>query len=76
MIRKSVAEILTRHVTFELEAIDRTYLNAYVPSLQAVRPDQMQLIFDRRVSRRTLHVQYKKAKVKQSSGLPCSPAPV
>src|SRR5712691_11611210 len=34
MVRKSVAEILTNHVTFELEAIDRMYLNAYVPSLQ------------------------------------------
>jgi hypothetical protein len=34
MIRKSVAEILTNHVTFELEAIDRMYLNGYVPSLQ------------------------------------------
>jgi len=34
MIRKSVAEILDHHVTFELEAIDRLYLNAYVPSLQ------------------------------------------
>ena len=34
MIRKSVAEILAQHVTFELEAIDRMYLNAYVPSLQ------------------------------------------
>ncbi|MCA1587066.1 MAG: hypothetical protein LC791_20620 [Acidobacteria bacterium] len=34
MIRKSVAEILTDHVTFELEAIDRMYLNGYVPSLQ------------------------------------------
>jgi hypothetical protein len=34
MIRKSVAEILQDHVTFELEAIDRMYLNAYVPSLQ------------------------------------------
>ena len=34
MIRKSVAEILNQHVTFELEAIDRMYLNAYVPSLQ------------------------------------------
>jgi len=30
MIRKSVAEILENHVTFELEAIDRMYLNAYV----------------------------------------------
>ena len=34
MVRKNVAEILTHHVTFELEAIDRLYLNAYVPSLQ------------------------------------------
>jgi hypothetical protein len=34
MIRKSVAEILDQHVTFELEAIDRLYLNAYVPGLQ------------------------------------------
>ena len=34
MVRKNVAEILTQHVTFELEAIDRMYLNAYVPSLQ------------------------------------------
>ncbi len=34
MIRKSVAEILDDHVTFELEAIDRMYLNADVPSLQ------------------------------------------
>jgi hypothetical protein len=34
MIRKSVAEILDEHVTFELEAIDRMYLNGYVPSLQ------------------------------------------
>jgi hypothetical protein len=35
MIRTSVAEILDQHVTFELEAIDRMYLNAYVPSLQS-----------------------------------------
>ncbi|GAC1458779.1 MAG: hypothetical protein PVSMB1_08680 [Gemmatimonadaceae bacterium] len=34
MISKNVAEILQNHVTFELEAIDRMYLNAYVPSLQ------------------------------------------
>jgi len=34
MVRKTVAEILQNHVTFELEAIDRMYLNAYVPSLQ------------------------------------------
>ena len=35
MIRKSVAEILDHHLTFELEAIDRMYLNGYVPSLQS-----------------------------------------
>ena len=35
MIRKSVAEILDHHVTFELEAIDRMYVNGYVPSLQS-----------------------------------------
>ena len=34
MIRKSVAEVLDHHITFELEAIDRMYLNAYIPSLQ------------------------------------------
>jgi hypothetical protein len=34
MIRRSVADILDHHVTFELEAIDRMYLNAYVPALQ------------------------------------------
>jgi len=34
MVRQSVAEILAEHVTFELEAIDRMYLNAYVPALQ------------------------------------------
>src|SRR5438128_12290624 len=34
MVHKSVAEILHDHVTFELGAIDRMYLNAYVPSLQ------------------------------------------
>jgi len=28
MVRKNVAEILTNHVTFELEALDRMYLNA------------------------------------------------
>lgn len=31
---RSVAEILAEHVTFELEGIDRMYLNAYVPRLQ------------------------------------------
>ena len=34
MVRKNVTAILTNHVTFELEATDRMYLNAYVPSLQ------------------------------------------
>jgi hypothetical protein len=33
----SVAEILRRHVTLELEGIDRMYLNVYVPGLQTDR---------------------------------------
>lgn len=34
MVRKNVADLLRDHVTFELEGIDRMYLNAYVPTLQ------------------------------------------
>ena len=34
---RSVREVLSRHVTFELESIDRLYLNVYMPSLQ--RPE-------------------------------------
>ena len=33
-IPQSVADILDHHVTFELECIDRMYLNVYVPALQ------------------------------------------
>lgn len=33
-VPRSVAEILNQHVTFELECIDRMYLNVYVPPLQ------------------------------------------
>ena len=33
-IPQSVAEILNNHVRFELECIDRMYLNVYVPKLQ------------------------------------------
>ena len=33
---QSVAEVLRKHVMFELEGIDRMYLNVYVPVLQAV----------------------------------------
>jgi hypothetical protein len=33
-IPHSVADILDHHVTFELECIDRMYLNVYVPRLQ------------------------------------------
>ena len=33
-IPRSVAEILNHHITFELECIDRMYLNVYVPALQ------------------------------------------
>jgi hypothetical protein len=31
---RSVADVLSRHVTFEIEAIDRMYLNVYQPQLQ------------------------------------------
>jgi hypothetical protein len=33
-IAQSVAEVLTDHVTLEVEGIDRMYLNVYVPQLQ------------------------------------------
>jgi hypothetical protein len=33
-ISRSVAEILSEHVTLELECIDRIYLNVFVPRLQ------------------------------------------
>ena len=32
-VRPSVAEICSRHVTLELQSIDRMYLNLYVPLL-------------------------------------------
>src|ERR1700683_1904365 len=32
-VPQSVAEILNHHVTFQLEWIDRLYLNVYVPAL-------------------------------------------
>ncbi|MFZ1882723.1 MAG: hypothetical protein WAU53_03750 [Rhodoplanes sp.] len=35
-IARSVAEVLRDHVVLELEAIDRMYLNVYVPHLQTV----------------------------------------
>ena len=35
-IARSVAEVLRDHVVLELEAIDRMYLNVYVPRLQTV----------------------------------------
>jgi hypothetical protein len=35
-ITQNVAEILKQHVTLEVEAIDRMYLNVYVPRLQIV----------------------------------------
>ncbi len=33
-VARSVTEVLKDHVTFELEGIDRMYLNVYVPALQ------------------------------------------
>jgi hypothetical protein len=35
-IPQSVAEVLSQHVTLEVEGIDRMYLNVYVPRLQIV----------------------------------------
>jgi len=31
---RSVADVLAQHVTLEIEAIDRMYLNVYIPQLQ------------------------------------------
>jgi hypothetical protein len=31
---RSVSDVLTEHVDFEVECIDRMYLNVYVPELQ------------------------------------------
>ena len=36
-VARSVAEVLRDHVVLELDAIDRLYLNVYVPHLQTVR---------------------------------------
>ncbi len=33
-LARSAAEVLAEHVQFELECIDRLYLNLYVPILQ------------------------------------------
>jgi hypothetical protein len=35
-IAQSVADVLRNHVVLEYEAIDRMYLNVYVPTLQTV----------------------------------------
>jgi hypothetical protein len=34
---RTAADVLSRHVLFEIESIDRLYLNLYVPELQRVR---------------------------------------
>ena len=31
---RSAADVLSGHVTFEVECIDRMYLNVYIPQLQ------------------------------------------
>ena len=36
-VARSVADVLRDHVALELEAMDRMYLNVYVPHLQTVR---------------------------------------
>ena len=33
-VARSVADVLTDHVVFQVECIDRMYLNVYVPGLQ------------------------------------------
>jgi hypothetical protein len=33
----SVAEVIQKHVTLEVECIDRMYLNVYIPALQRER---------------------------------------
>jgi hypothetical protein len=33
-VPRSVAKVLSEHVTLEVEGIDRMYLNVYVPGLQ------------------------------------------
>jgi len=33
---RTAADVLSRHVVFEIESIDRLYLNLYVPELQRV----------------------------------------
>ena len=33
-LRTSVASVISEHVAFELESIDRVYLNVYIPRLQ------------------------------------------
>jgi hypothetical protein len=33
---RTAADVLSRHVLFEIESIDRLYLNLYVPALQRV----------------------------------------
>ena len=42
---RSVADVVSRHVLFEIEAIDRMYLNVYVPGLQyaAGRPPALEV---------------------------------
>ncbi len=33
-VARNVADVLAEHVTFEVECIDRMFLNVYVPQLQ------------------------------------------
>jgi len=33
-VARSVADVLTEHVTLEIDCVDRMYLNLYVPKLQ------------------------------------------
>ncbi len=36
-VARSVSDVLSDHVRFEIDCIDRMYLNVYVPQLQFAR---------------------------------------
>ncbi len=36
-VARTVADVLSQHVSLEVECIDRMYLNVYVPGLQFAR---------------------------------------
>ena len=46
----SVAEVIAKHVAFEIESIDRMYLNVYQPSLQ-IEPGAVIEVSEKKKSR-------------------------